>query len=79
MKNLNDLENNFKTIISMVSFEGFNSCVLAFFSEGLTMLQAFRKSNDIYEKHFGQKKYSCYESFAVCRKRNRDKKHKKCL
>ena len=66
-----------KTILKLVSFDGFNQRYEQNMRVCNTYKNAYLKTEEQYEGVFGQKKYASYDSFRIIRSRKMKKNKKK--
>ena len=54
-------------ILALLSPNGFDERFWEFAKETKTYVEAYEKTENEYEKHFGKRKYSDYNSYRNCR------------
>ena len=68
-------------ILALLSPNGFDERFWKYAKEAKTYVEAYEKTENEYEKHFGMRKYSDYNSFRNCRdkriKGNANRLHKR--
>tara|TARA_R100000664_G_scaffold4828_1_gene9559 strand:+ start:2092 stop:2307 length:216 start_codon:yes stop_codon:yes gene_type:complete len=66
-----------KTILKLISFEGFNQRFEQNMRVCNTYKNAYLKTEEQYKDVFGEKKYASYDSFRIVRARKMKKNKKK--
>ena len=52
-------------VLKLVKFEGFAEAYYEFCKTSATNADAYERVEELHEKYFGKRKYSCFQSFTV--------------
>jgi hypothetical protein len=63
-----------KRVIKMITMEGFIEAFESLKKTNITQVDAYEQCEELYEKYFGRRRYSEFQSFYMAKQRKKRKK-----
>lgn len=63
-----------KRVIKMITMEGFIETFESLKKTNITQVDAYEQCEELYEKYFGRRRYSEFQSFYMAKQRKKRKK-----